>query len=223
MLHSTPRRIAAGVLALAALASVAVVSTVFAAPDVGHHQPQASREAFRGDMRKLWEDHIVWTRQYIVSAATLTDALPDLGPTATRLLANQSDIGSAVASFYGDAAGTQLTALLRQHILIAADVITAAKAGDKAATGAALDRWYANADEIASFLAAANPNSWPHDEMAAMMRDHLDHTLAEAVARLHGDYAADIAAYGAVHEQILQMADMLSDGIIRQFPSRFAH
>jgi len=226
MPHSTPRRIAVGVLLLATLVGIgAAASTVFAAPGGGHRheeQQQFSREAFRAGMRKLWEDHIVWTRQYIVSAATLPDALPDIGPTADRLFANQADIGSAVATFYGEAAGDQLTALLNEHIAIAADVITEAKAGNQDATAAALERWRANADVIASFLASANPDSWPREEMTAMMRDHLDHTLAEAVARLHGDYPADIAAYDLVHVQILHMADMLSDGIIRQFPNRFA-
>jgi len=227
MPHSTPRRVALGVFFLAALASIAAASTVFAAPDGGHRHPeqgpqQLSRETFHADMRKLWEDHIVWTRQYIVSAATQTDPLPDIGATADRLFANQTDIGSAIAPFYGEAAGTQLTTLLKEHIAIAADVITAAKASDQDATTVALGRWYANADDIASFLATANPESWPRGEMSAMMRDHLDHTLAEAVARLHGDYPADIAAYDLVHGQILHMADMLSDGIIRQFPDRFA-
>jgi hypothetical protein len=174
-------------------------------------------------MRRLWEDHIVWTRQYIVSAATLTGDLPDIGPTATRLFANQTDIGNAIAPFYGDAAGAALTALLNDHIAIAADAITQAKAGDSVALEAALDRWYANGDDIASFLAAANPDNWPFDAMSGHMRGHLDLTLAEAVARLNGDYAADIAAYDQVHDQILHMADMLSAGIIDQFPRRFSN
>ena len=78
---------------------------------------------FRNQMRKLWEDHIVWTRQFIVSAATEAENLPDTGPTVDRLLANQSDIGNAIKPFYGDAAGDALTALLREHILGAADLI----------------------------------------------------------------------------------------------------
>jgi prophage DNA circulation protein len=172
-------------------------------------------------MRKLWEDHITWTRLYIVSAATLPDDLPDIGPTAERLFANQDDIGAAVGSFYGQAAGNQLTALLHEHIALAAQAITAAKAGDDAGLQQALDDWYANADDIARFLADANPRSWPFDEMRAHMRAHLDLTLEEAVARLHGDYAADIAAYDKVHTQILEMADMLANGIIDAFPARF--
>jgi hypothetical protein len=172
-------------------------------------------------MRQLWEEHIVWTRQYIVSAATLDTDLPDIGPTANRLFANQADIGNAIAAFYGNAAGQQLTALLTDHIAIAADAITQAKQGNDAGLQAALDRWYANADDIAAFLAQANPVNWPEEAMRAHMRGHLDLTLAEAVARLSGDYAADIEAYDQVHEQILEMADMLSSGIIAQFPARF--
>jgi hypothetical protein len=164
------------------------------------------------------EDHITWTRLYIVSAAA---DLPDKSATADRLLQNQADIGNAIKPFYGEAAGEQLTKLLRDHILIAAELIDAAKSGDTEAFDAANTRWYANADEIAAFLNSANPENWPLDEMKAMMHSHLDLTLKEAAAHLNGDYAADIAAYDEIHAQILEMADMLSAGIIDQFPKAF--
>jgi hypothetical protein len=173
---------------------------------------------FRNDMRMLWEDHIVWTRLVIVSFAA---DLPDFPATAGRLLRNQDDIGDAFAPFYGRDAADQLTALLREHILIAVDVLVAARAGDQPALEEALARWDANADDIAAFLDAANPDNWPLDEMRAMMREHLALTTQEAVARLAGDFAADIAAYDAVHEQALEMADMLSTGVIEQFPHHF--
>jgi hypothetical protein len=169
-------------------------------------------------MRQLWEDHIVWTRLYIVSAAA---GLPDADQAAQRLLRNQADIGDAIKPFYGDAAGTQLTALLRGHILTAAKLIGAAKSGDTTTVNAASAAWYANADSIAIFLSAANPRYWPVAALQSAMRMHLDLTLKEATARLHGDWAADIAAYDEVHQHILQMADVLSDGIIKQFPNRF--
>ncbi|HSB86132.1 MAG TPA: hypothetical protein VLD86_07490, partial [Ilumatobacteraceae bacterium] len=138
------------------------------------------RAAFRQDMRKLWEDHITWTRLYIVSAVA---GLPDVDATAGRLLQNQADIGSAMATFYGADAGQALTALLRDHILIAADLVAAAKAGDNAAVTAQSERWYANADDIARFLADAN-RAWPYGTLRQMMRTHLDQTLAEVTARL---------------------------------------
>jgi len=175
-------------------------------------------QAFHDGMRKLWEDHVTWTRLVIVS---LSNDLPDSGPTVQRLLQNQDDIGDAIRPFYGDAAGEQLSALLRDHILIAAEILQAAKSNDQATLDDAIARWYANADDIALFLNSANPKHWPLDEMKAMMREHLDLTLQEAVAYLQGDHAASIAAYDRIHLQALDMADMLSNGIVRQFPKKF--
>jgi hypothetical protein len=178
----------------------------------------AQQLAFRNAMRKLWEDHITWTRVFIISA--LGD-LPDKGPATDRLLQNQVDIGNAIKTYYGDAAGEKLTALLKEHITTAAEIVTAAKANDTAKMQDANKRWFANADAIAVFLSGANPKNWLSGEMQAMMHDHLNLTTSEVQARLKGDWAADIAAYDKVHEQILRMADMLSDGIINQFPKKF--
>jgi hypothetical protein len=172
----------------------------------------------RNDMRKLWEDHITWTRMYIVSAVA---DLPDTRTAADRLLRNQDDIGDAIKPFYGARAGERLSKLLREHILVAAELVEAAKQGESQAVDEANARWHANADAIARFLSTANPDNWPRAEMKAMMRDHLGLTLEEATARLQGRWEADVAAYDRIHRQILHMADMLSAGIIRQFPERF--
>jgi hypothetical protein len=181
--------------------------------------PVSQKElALRNDMRRLWEDHVTWTRLAIIS---LTSDTPDTEATVGRLLRNQTDIGDAIKPFYGEAAGEELTRLLRDHILIAADLIAAARAGDEAALGDAQSRWAANADEIAAFLASANPRSWTVNEMEAMLHEHLRLTTNEAVARLQGDWAADVAAYDAIHIQALEMADMLSTGLVEQFPRRF--
>jgi hypothetical protein len=174
--------------------------------------------ALNSAMRKLWEDHITWTRVFIISAVA---GLPDKDAATQRLLQNQVDIGNAIKPFYGNAAGDQLTALLKDHIVIAADVVTAAKANDKPKLDDANKRWTANADQIAAFLSKANPKNWPETEMRTMMHDHLKLTTNEAVARIQGDWAADIKAYDAVHDQILHMADGLSMGIVKQFPDKF--
>jgi hypothetical protein len=186
------------------------------------HGATATRTAFHDAMRALWEDHIVWTRQFIVSAATQAENLEDTDATVDRLLANQTDIGNAIKPFYGEAAGDALTELLREHILTAADIIAAAKAGDQQRLDAKIAAWYANGDEIATFLSEANPKHWPLKDMKAHMKSHLDLTFEEALARLQDRYVDDIAAYDKVHKDILEMADMLSAGIIAQFPSKFA-
>jgi len=207
----------AGVLALAL---VATSCSSGSAEHATHDSVAPAHTAsLRDDMRKLWEDHITWTRNYIIAAEA---GSPDTDATATRLLQNQTDIGDAIKPLYGDAAGAQLTALLRDHILTAADLITAAKANDTDKVTATKDKWYANADSIADFLSKANPDNWPAAQMRQMMHDHLDVTLAEAVDHLKGDFASDIADYDKVHTQILAMADMLTDGIVAQFPEKFA-
>jgi hypothetical protein len=177
-----------------------------------------SELAFRNDMRRLWEDHVTWTRLAIIS---LTSDAPDTEATVGRLLRNQTDIGDAIEPFYGRAAGDELTRLLRDHILIAADLVAAARAGDAGSVANAQARWRANADEIAGFLASANPRSWKAADLQAMLHEHLRLTTNEAVARLQADWAADVAAYDRIHLQALEMADMLSTGIVRQFPRRF--
>jgi hypothetical protein len=219
------RKLGLGAIVGTLIASLVLAFAVTATPAAEAHPvhgARANKAAFHDAMRQLWEDHIVWTRQFIVSAATESGNLADIGPTTDRLLANQSDIGNALKPFYGDAAGDQVTALLRDHILTAADLVAAAKAGDSAAVETASAAWYGNADEIATALNGLNPKHWPLAEMKAHMKDHLDLTLKEAVARLQGGYADDIAAYDEIHVQILAMADMLSDGIIAQFPAKFA-
>lgn len=213
-----------GVLAAALIAAACSSSSddssapADSAPAISVPDAAARQEALRTDMRKLWEDHVTWTRLFIVSAAA---GAADTDATAQRLLQNQVDLGDAIKPLYGDAAGTQLSALLREHILIAADLLTAAKAGDTAGVSTTKDRWYANSDDIAAFLGQANPANWPVEEMRHMMREHLDLTLSEAVHQLEGDWAAGIADYDRIHVQILGMADMLTDGIVAQFPNQF--
>src|SRR5690242_7953769 len=145
----------------------------------------AAQIAFHDQMRKLWEDHVTWTRLAIV---TFADGSAGFNATAGRLLQNQTDIGDAIKPFFGDAAGTQLTSLLHDHITIAVELLQAAKAradgrsaSSRAVATAAFNdanaRWYANANQIADFLAAANPRFWPQDVMRADMKTHLDQTL----------------------------------------------
>jgi hypothetical protein len=219
----------AGLVAVVAMTVVMAMSgTRDGRADTGHlhesaHGPMAQtlnarRLAFHDGMRKLWEDHITWTRLAIVSFAA---DLPDLQATEARLLANQDDIGNAIKPYYGRAAGNALTKLLKEHILGAVTLMSAAKSGDTARIDKASADWYANGNQIADLLHSANPKSWSRAAMRSMMKGHLDETLSEAVHRLGGDFAADVRDYDHVHRHILMMADALSAGIMRQFPKRF--
>jgi len=172
----------------------------------------------RMGMRKLWEEHIVYTRNYIISGLA---GLEDAGKVAERLLRNQDDIGNAVKPFYGEDAGKKLSALLRDHILIAADIVSAAKTGNNNAVSKGQEKWHQNSDDIATFLSGANPN-WPKPVLTEMLDKHLELTTAEVVSRLKKDWAADIAAYDQGHDHMMMFADALTDGIVKQFPEKFA-
>jgi hypothetical protein len=223
----TYRPIPLALTMLIALFSALVALAITGGHDAGAHNMAADPAsatipqkelALREDMRKLWEDHVTWTRLAVIS---LTTDAPDTGATVGRLLKNQTDLGNAIKPYYGPAAGKQLTALLRQHILIAADLIAVARKGDQEGTASEQARWVANADQIATLLSSANPKAWKLGPMKAMMHDHLRLTTNEVVARLQGNWAADVRAYDRIHLQILHMSDMLSDGIVEQFPARF--
>jgi hypothetical protein len=196
------------------LALLAVILIVV--PNVAYAH---SKSSLQDAMRRLWSDHVAYTRLFIVSAAA---GLPDKDATTQRLLQNQTDLGNAVAEFYGRDAGDKLTALLKDHILIAASIVTAAKAGDNAKVTSENNRWRQNATDIASFLSTANPKHWPQAAIQSSMFAHLDQTLNEATNQLKGNYAASLEDYDHAMDHILMMADTLSKGIIAQFPSKFS-
>lgn len=196
------------------LGATAIASPAADRDDAKHSEKAA---ALKQDMRKVWTDHVVWTRGYIVAAVA---DQPDAQAAANRLMKNQEDIGQAVAAYYGSAAGQQLTSLLKEHISIAVDLIKAAKAGDKAAQQQADAKWHQNATQIADFLGKANPH-WPRPALVDMMNKHLSTTTDEVVARLTKNWDADAQAFDAVYAHILHMSDALADGIVKQFPDKF--
>jgi phage terminase Nu1 subunit (DNA packaging protein) len=168
-------------------------------------------------MARLWTDHVVWTRQYIISA--VADG-PDADKAAARLLRNQVDIGNALGSVYGDAAGAKVTDLLRQHIMIAVEIVDAAKKHDDTRFKEANDRWDRNAEEIAEVLSSANPN-WPRRDVADLLMQHLNLTRKELTAHMHKKREEDVEAFDQILTEILTVADVLATGIVKQFPDRF--
>jgi hypothetical protein len=177
----------------------------------------ARQAALYTAMRTLWAQHMEWT--YATVSAFVAGS-PGLQPTINRLMRNQSDIGNAVKPFYGKAAGNRLTALLKTHIADAVPVLVAAKAGDTAALGTAVKVWYRNAKQIGDFLANANPN-WHRRAMETMMKTHITQTIAYASDQLQGKYGRSAKDYGIAEAHMMAMSDMLSAGLIEQFPGRF--
>lgn len=169
------------------------------------------------DMQKVWIDHTIWTRSYIVSAISNR---PDQQDVLDRLLQNQQDIGNLIKPYYGEAAGNKLADLLREHILIAGKIVAAAKAGNQADVKKLEADWHRNADDISKFLSAANPN-WQFKTLQDMLYAHLQLITEIVLNCLKGDWKADIAATDKNEIHMIHLADILTEGIVKQFPEKF--
>lgn len=169
------------------------------------------------DIRMLWEQHVEWTRMTIIS---MVEELPDVKQVTNRLLRNPKDFEIALKPFYGDKIASEFSDLLTEHLVIAAQLVAAAKAGDNNGAEDAEKRWYENADEIATFLGSINPY-WSEENWKSMLHEHLALTKSEAIEMLNKNYEKSIAIYDDIEKQALMMADVMIKGIIRQFPCRF--
>jgi len=176
-----------------------------------------SQEDLALKMRELWAEHVIWTRMFIMSVA---DNTADKAAVTERLLKNYEDMASAMKLYYGNDTGNKFGDLIEEHLLTAAALVEAAKAGNNTAADTAEKKWYENADEIAVFESSINPY-WNKTALMAMWHDHLKLTKDEAVARLTGNYAADIEAFDSIETQANMMADSMANGIVEQFPDKF--
>lgn len=168
-------------------------------------------------LRMLWEQHIAWTRMSIIS---MIAGLPDVELVTNRLLRNPIDFEKALKLFYGDKIASNFRDLLKAHLVIAAELVKAAKVGNKEVAANAEKRWYANAGEIATFLGRINPYR-SQDDWKAMLHEHLALTKSEAVDILTGNYEEGIKVYDEIEKQALKMADVMVKGIVKQFSEKF--
>lgn len=158
-------------------------------------------------------EHVLWTRLFILSTAF---GLPDLQFVTKRLLQNPVDFAKALKPFYGERAAMQFQQLLTDHLLIAAQLVNAAKAGDTEQVDQQRRRWYTNAEDIAKFLFSIN-RFWCESEWIKLLFDHLRMTENEAVFTLTCQYEKSITEYDLIQAEALKMADVMTFGTIRQF------
>ncbi|MFZ2539866.1 MAG: acetylglutamate kinase [Oscillospiraceae bacterium] len=165
------------------------------------------------EFRKLWEQHIMWTRSFIISTAS---DLPDLQLVTKRLLKNPNDFSNLLSQFYGKYKADEFEKLFTDHLIIAATLVNHAKSGNSNGVEQTRKQWYSNADDIAILLSSINP-FWSFSEWQSLLYDHLKMTEDEAVYRLTGNYDADIVIYDTIEDEALKMADLMAAGTKKYF------
>jgi hypothetical protein len=205
-----------GLTLFLSLEMVGRVSPAFAKPQ--HECLSQSEVKFENQFRRWWVDHVLWTSNYITSATTA--GAEDQKEVLERLLKNQEDIGNALKPVYGEEAGNKLTALLKEHIVIAGDIVQAAKDGNKVKLDQLNKAWYKNADDIAAFLSKANP-SLKNDQLQGLLYKHLELVADDLSASLKKDWGARIVSIDDGMSHIVMMADTISSAVVKQFPEKF--
>lgn len=163
--------------------------------------------------RLLWEQHVYWTRAFIVSALA---GLEDLDAVTGRLLRNPTDFANILKQYYGNENAAEFERLLRAHLLLAADLLNAAKAGEEEAAQMARRKWYDNASGIAHFLSGINPY-WSEDQWKILLFDHLSMVEEIVTLRMAGQFEEEIVVSDMNEERGLSMADYMAAGLIKQF------
>lgn len=165
------------------------------------------------ELRRLWEEHIVWTKLTIMALANND---PDTEAITNRLLKNADDFGHLFESFYDKNTSKQFSNLIRDHLTIVADLVLAAKKEDVNSVKMIDDKWHKNADDISKFMHSINPY-FNESEIRNMFYNHLTLTKNEAVAILSNKYDETIKIFDEIEIQALMMSDMFLEGFTKQF------
>jgi hypothetical protein len=182
-----------------------------------YERPKMTVDELSNWVHGLWDEHVLWTRLAIISIA---NNLPDTELVISRLLNNATQFGILFANFFSPDIARQFAILMREHLVIAVELVRAAKRGDADEVARLEKEWYRNADEIAKFLSEINPH-WSEEEIREMMHEHLALTENEAVAILNNRWEESIDLFSKIEHQAYMMANTYIEGLIAQFPDRF--
>ena len=161
------------------------------------------------DMREAWYQHGFWTTLYLLS---MSYALPNAGSVQERLMETADDIAEIFGKFYSQKMVEQLKALLMEHIELAGQLMEALrdqKTGEEA-------KWRQNADQIARMLSSAN-SEYRYEDLQQLFNMHLDTLKQQMIADNNNNYEAFVKATDENTQHLMQIADALTAGLIRQF------
>ena len=179
--------------------------------------PPRTPGELRIEMRRLWDDQLVFTRNFIISTLEMS---PDQIPVTEAYLGHQAAIADAFAPYYGDDASRELALLMSTHAVITVDLVRIISEGNVEAVPRQRAFWVGSAQQIADYLAALNP-SWSAEQLEQSLLVYLDLTMAEIAGRSIRNRDVELGAYERLRVHTTRLADFLSNGIIKQHPQQF--
>ena len=159
----------------------------------------------RQRMRMAWLNHITLVKFYLIS---FFENLSSQNAWKDAVYKNAEEILAIFAQYYPASAMQRFRKLFMEHLRLTDEVAAGLKA-DPAFSGAAMENWYINAEEIASFLSRQTP-AYNETELRKMFYDHLDMERQQMEAYLDGDYETDIEIYLRSQQNMIELADFLT-------------
>ena len=163
----------------------------------------------RQRMRMAWLNHITLVKFYLIS---FFENLSSQNAWKDAVYKNAEEILAIFAQYYPASAMQRFRKLFMEHLRLTDEVAAGLKA-DLAFSGAAMENWYINAEEIASFLSRQTP-AYNETELRKMFYDHLDMERQQMEAYLDGDYETDIEIYLRSQQNMIELADFLTSGLL---------
>ena len=163
----------------------------------------------RQRMRMAWLNHITLVKFYLIN---FFENLSSQNAWKDAVYKNAEEILAIFAQYYPASAMQRFRKLFMEHLRLTDEVAAGLKA-DPAFSGAAMENWYINAEEIASFLSRQTP-AYNETELRKMFYDHLDMERQQMEAYLDGDYETDIEIYLRSQQNMIELADFLTSGLL---------
>ena len=177
----------------------------------GEMRPE--QRELNNDMRQAWSQHNFWGNMFLVS---LFHTLENLDAVKMRLEQSPEDIAAVFQSFYASPTVTQIRNLLAEHVRLAGEMANAMKNGNMERSTQLETQLNQNADQMARLLANANSN-YDDEELRRMMRNHLNLMQDTMTSELSGDHNEAVRLMGENADQLMDMADVLTEGLVQQF------
>lgn len=180
-------------------------------------EQKIDKQELKNEMLRLWIDNAIWTRQSILC---LTDKLPGTQESLYRLLINQENMGRIFTKYYGKTAGDEFCELISSNTSLTIRIIREKSIRSTNELDQIEKRMVYNVKKTAAYLANINPN-WEKAELEKLFLLQLELFEKQVEARISGNYVKDIEIMDKIISESYYLADVLSEGIIKQFPGRF--